>query len=91
MPDEQNEREPATETADLYERHGKPDPSKWDESESVTDRPNDLTAGQVENSTLASRASAAAKAEAKEVKAENTEDKAVAAAATKSRSRKAAK
>lgn len=38
----------------LY-RHGAPDPSKWDEAQAVTGRPNDLVEGKVSNSTFADR------------------------------------
>lgn len=84
MADETTGREPATETADLYHRHGEPDASAWQEAAAVTDRPNDLE-GEVRNTTMAERAAARKKASAKEVKAESTEDKAVTSAATKAR------
>lgn len=93
MADETPDNE-ATATADLYHRHGDPDPSKWNEAESVTDRPNDTPLEDVPapsnyavpNSTFADRAKAE-KAAAKQVT--QAEDKAVTTARTKRpRSRK---
>lgn len=61
-------------------RHGDPDPSKWDEQQVVTDRPQDEP---VANSTFADRAKAR-KPAAKAVKSDEVEDKATKPAATKS-------
>lgn len=79
----------ATEHTDTYHRHGDPDPSKWDEGESVTDRPNDTPLRGVDepavpNSTLASRAKAR-KVGAKQVDKDEdaVENKAVTSAAKK--------
>lgn len=94
MPDdEQTERPEANTSAETYERHGKPDPSKWQEAEAVTDRPNDLVAGQVTNSTMADRAKARAKAkpEAKVVDDDAAENKAVTTAAKKAPAKRPAK
>lgn len=79
------DRKEATTHADLYQRHGDPDPSKWDEAEAVNGRPSDV-AGP--NSTLASRARE--RAGVKQVDASEVEDKAVTAAATKAPAKKAA-
>lgn len=56
-------------------RHGDPDPSKWQQAEAVTGRPNDLVEGEVHNSTFASRRKR--RAPAKQVAAVQAEDKAV--------------
>ncbi len=45
----------ATTHAETFGRHGKPDPSKWDEADAVTGRPADKPPA---NSTLAERAAA---------------------------------
>jgi hypothetical protein len=94
MPDQ---RGPATELADTFHRHGEPDPSKWDEQEAVTGRPNDTPLrGEdepaVPNSTLAERAGARQRSE-KRVDAEtkDTENKAVTSALTKAPAKRAAK
>lgn len=57
-------RAEATETVETFQRHGDPDPSKWEKAEAVTDRPNDTPMEDakkpaeyaVPNSTLSSRA-----------------------------------
>jgi hypothetical protein len=58
-----------------------PDPSKWDEQQAVTGRPNDTPLQETDpalpNSTFAERAKAAKKAEAKAVDRDTAENKAV--------------
>lgn len=78
MADEKDPNE-ATSHAETYHRHGDPDPSKWEEAQAVTDRPNDLEPGStVHNSTLAERAKAnKAKPAAKVVDEDAAENKAV--------------
>lgn len=45
----------ATTHAETFERHGKPDPSRWEKAKAVTGRPADAP---TPNSTLAARAAA---------------------------------
>ena len=63
----------ATTHAETFHRHGDPDPSNWDEAQAVTGRPADEPTS---NSTLAERATAR-KGDAKQVDADEVEDKAV--------------
>lgn len=71
----------ATTKAETYHRHGGPDPSKWDEQPTVTDRPNDTPMrGEetyaVPNSTFGSRAKSSGTS-AKAVESDEAENKAV--------------
>lgn len=68
---------PTQEPADTYNRHGEPDPSRWEESPTVTHRPNDLVKEKVSNTTFAERAKSMPAAETKVVESDETEDKAV--------------
>ena len=73
------------EPADTYHRHGDLDPSKWDEQETVTARPNDLGSVTNEpalaNSTLASRAKK--KPATKAIKGDDVENKSLKRSASK--------
>lgn len=69
MADETPEREAATSTADLYQRHSDADASQWEEQPAVTDRPNDLVKDKVVNTTFAERAKAQTGGENKAVQA----------------------
>lgn len=84
MPDEKDPNE-ATALAETFHRHGEPDPSKWQEAEAVTDRPNDTPLRgddvyAVPNTTMADRRKAR---DVKQVKSEDVEDKAVKKKATR--------
>lgn len=86
----------ATTHADLYHRHQQSS-DNWEEAEAVTGRENDTPLrGEdtfaVPNTTLADRAKARSKTDAKQVSEDDTEDKAVASSQTKARrSRKSTK
>lgn len=87
-----DDRPEATTHGDQYHRH-EPDPSKWEEKEAVTGRPNDTPLrGEdkpaVPNSTLAERAKARTKQVEKDQ--EQVENKAVTSAAKKAPAKKAA-
>lgn len=84
------DRAAAENTSDTFQRHGDPDPSKWEEQPTVTGRPNDTPIDDPQpaplggNTTFADRAKAQTTT-AKQVDAEQAEDKAVTSAATKSK------
>ena len=88
--DKKTEANEATETADLYHRHGDPDSSVWDEAVAVTGRRNDLGPGEkVTNTNFADRAKAAKKTSAKQVA--DAENKSVSSAESKQPAKRASK
>ena len=71
--------------ATSFRDHGGGDPV---EQPAVTDRPNDLVAGKVANTTFADRAKAQRRASTKAVASDETEDKAVSRSERKSKGRR---